>query len=102
MIPIEKPYAPIHMKITLEYTTLKITFDSGIASSDIDAIMLSSGCLEKMIELQPHFGKPKLTIERYVICPKCKQESPLELIELPSHPQCPKCGASLKEAIQIE
>ena len=101
MIPSEKPYAPIHMKITLEYTTLIITFDSGIASSDIDAIMLSSGCIEKMLELQPHFGKPKFTIERYVICPNCKQESSLEVVDALGVPQCPKCGASLKEAIEI-
>ena len=100
MIPSEKPYAPIHMKITLEYTTLKITFDSGIASSDIDAVMLSSGCVEKMIELQPHFGKPKLTIERYVKCPKCKQESSLKVVDALAVPKCPKCGASLKEGIE--
>ena len=93
-----KIIAPIHLKIILEYTSLTVTFESRIPSFNIDIIMLSSGCLEKMVELEPHFGKPKLTIERNVFCPKCKEESPIEVIRAYS---CPKCDWDLrKEAIE--
>ena len=96
----KKIIAPIHLKIILEYTSLTIIFESRMRSSDIDLIILSSGCLEKMLELGPHFGKPKLTIERNVFCPKCKLKSPIELIRGYS---CPECDWDLRkemEAIQ--
>ena len=94
-----KIIAPIHMKIILEYPSLTITFESRMPTNHIDAIMLSSGCMGKMLELQPHFGKPQLIIERNVFCPNCKEESPIEVIRAYS---CPNCDWDLRKEMEAE
>ena len=99
MSKVEKADAPISFILTLEYTTLKIEFEARSPDSQVQTLMLAGQILHDLFDLKHSF--PKMTFCKKILCPQCKQESRLEVVDALAVSECPKCGASLKEAIEI-
>ena len=97
---VEKADAPIHTILKMKWSTLEVTFKALEQTTQSDCIIVGGDLIRTLVSVF-HYGKPKLTFSKIVLCPKCKQESPLEVVNVLAPPQCPKCGANLKEAIEI-
>ena len=92
---VEKADAPMSFILTLEYTTLKIEFEARSPDSQVQTLMLAGQILHDLFDLKHSFRK--MSFCKKILCPQCNQESRLEVVGV----KCPKCGASLKDAIEI-
>ena len=95
---VEKADAPIHTILKMKWSTLEVTFKALEPTTQSDCIIIAGDMIRTLLAFF-NYGKPKLTFSKVVVCPECKQESPLKLLDFIE--KCPKCGASLKEAIKI-
>ena len=95
---VEKVHAPIHTILKMKWSTLEVTFKALEPTTQSDSIIIAGDMIRTLVAFF-NYGKPNFTFSKVVLCPQCKQESPLELVDVIE--KCPKCGASLKEAIEI-
>lgn len=83
----------------MKYATLKITIEALDAESQAGSLMIA-GDIAKQCKIIFDWGFPKMQYKKIILCPHCKQESPLEVVDA-IQISCPKCGASLKDAIEF-
>lgn len=99
MSKVSNPKAPITTILEMKYTTIKITIEALDVEAQTNSLMLA-GEIARFFKVFFKWGNPKMSYKIKILCPHCKQESPLELVDH-NDLKCPKCGGNLKEAIEL-